>query len=53
MYKRQGLFGKGIGNATQSTHGFLPEAPTDFIFCVLAEEFGFVEMCIRDRDGPI
>lgn len=31
-----GLFGKGIGNATQSTHGFLPEAPTDFIFCVLA-----------------
>ena len=24
-----GLFGKGIGNATQSTHGFLPEAPTD------------------------
>ena len=37
-----GLFGKGIGNATQSTHGFLPEAPTDFIFCVLAEEFGFV-----------
>ncbi|MFR7495169.1 MAG: FtsW/RodA/SpoVE family cell cycle protein, partial [Adlercreutzia sp.] len=24
-----GLFGKGIGNSTQSTHGFLPEAPTD------------------------
>ena len=37
-----GLFGKGLLNATQSTHGFLPEAPTDFIFCVLAEEFGFV-----------
>jgi rod shape determining protein RodA len=37
-----GLFGKGIGNATQSQLGFLPEAPTDFIFCVLAEQFGFV-----------
>jgi rod shape determining protein RodA len=36
-----GLFGKGLGNATQSTLGFLPEAPTDFIFCVLAEQFGF------------
>lgn len=37
-----GLFGKGLGNATQSALGFLPEAPTDFIICVLAEEFGFV-----------
>ena len=37
-----GLFGKGLGNATQSSLGFLPEAPTDFIFCVLAEQFGFV-----------
>jgi len=37
-----GLFGKGLYNATQSTLGFLPEAPTDFIFCVLAEELGFV-----------
>ena len=36
-----GLFGKGLFCATQSTHGFLPEAPTDFIFCVLAEELGF------------
>lgn len=36
-----GLFGKGLLNATQSAHGFLPEAPTDFIFCVLAEELGF------------
>lgn len=37
-----GLFGKGFGAATQSTLGFLPEAPTDFIFCVLSEEFGFI-----------
>lgn len=37
-----GFAGKGLGNATQSTLGFLPEAPTDFIFCVLAEEFGFL-----------
>lgn len=37
-----GLFGKGLGASTQSALGFLPEAPTDFIFCVLAEEFGFV-----------
>ena len=37
-----GLFGKGLLNATQSSHGFLPEAPTDFIFCVLAEQLGFL-----------
>lgn len=37
-----GLLGKGFMNATQSTLGFLPEAPTDFVFCVLAEQFGFV-----------
>ena len=36
-----GLFGKGLGFSTQSALGFLPEAPTDFIFCVLAEELGF------------
>ncbi len=37
-----GLLGKGLLNASQSSLGFLPEAPTDFIFCVLAEQFGFV-----------
>ncbi len=36
-----GLFGKGLGFSTQSALGFLPEAPTDFIFCVLAEQLGF------------
>lgn len=37
-----GLFGKGIGNATQAGSGFLPEAHTDFVFALQAEEFGFV-----------
>ncbi len=36
-----GLFGKGLFQGTQHTLGLLPEAPTDFIFCVLAEELGF------------
>ena len=37
-----GLFGKGFMQGTQHNLGLLPEAPTDFIFCVLAEDFGFV-----------
>lgn len=37
-----GFFGKGVGNATQSGSGFLPEAHTDFIFALMSEEFGFV-----------
>jgi rod shape determining protein RodA len=37
-----GLLGKGIGHATQAGSGFLPEAHTDFVFALLAEEFGFV-----------
>lgn len=37
-----GLLGKGIGGATQASNGFLPEAQTDFVFALLAEEFGFV-----------
>ncbi|SES62095.1 rod shape determining protein RodA [Olsenella sp. KH3B4] len=37
-----GFFGKGIGGATQAGNGFLPEAQTDFVFALLAEEFGFV-----------
>ena len=39
---RGGIFGKGLFASTQSSLGFLPEAPTDFIFCVLAEELGFM-----------
>ena len=37
-----GLFGKGFGQGTQSQLQFLPEKHTDFIFVVLAEEFGLV-----------
>lgn len=37
-----GVTGKGYMNAGQATLGYLPEAPTDFIFCVLAEELGFM-----------
>ena len=36
-----GIYGKGWLNGTQSHLEFLPERTTDFIFAVLAEEFGF------------
>ncbi len=36
-----GLTGKGLGHGTQTQLGFLPESHTDFIFSVIAEEFGF------------
>lgn len=37
-----GMFGVGLFNGTQATYGYLPEAHTDFIFCVLCQELGFV-----------
>ena len=37
-----GIFGKGFLNGTQSHLNFLPEMQTDFIFTLLAEEFGIV-----------
>jgi rod shape determining protein RodA len=37
-----GLFGKGFLLGTQSHLSFLPERQTDFIFTMLAEEFGLV-----------
>ncbi len=37
-----GLTGKGYGEGSQTQLGYLPARQTDFIFSVLAEEFGFV-----------
>jgi rod shape determining protein RodA len=36
-----GFWGRGFLRGTQTKLAFLPEYHTDFIFCVLAEEFGF------------
>ena len=37
-----GLTGKGFLNGTQTTFGFVPEQSTDFIFCTVGEEWGFI-----------
>lgn len=37
-----GLFGKGFMQGSQSHLSFLPEKQTDFIFTMLAEEFGLI-----------
>ncbi len=37
-----GLTGKGFLGGTQTTFGFVPEQSTDFIFCTVGEEWGFV-----------
>ena len=37
-----GFFGKGFLKGSQSQLGFLPEKTSDFIFSVVAEEWGFV-----------
>ncbi len=36
-----GLFGEGFLNSKQNEFNFLPEADTDFIFSIYAEQFGF------------
>ncbi len=41
-----GLWGKGWFKGTQSHLEFLPERSTDFIFAVLAEEFGLVGVIV-------
>lgn len=36
------LFGKGLGQGTQSGLRFLPERHTDFLFATLSEDLGFI-----------
>ncbi|WP_317899703.1 rod shape-determining protein RodA [Aurantibacillus circumpalustris] len=37
-----GLMGKGYLKGTQTKYDFVPEQDTDFIFCTVGEEWGFV-----------
>ena len=37
-----GLSGKGFLNGTQTRFDFVPEQSTDFIFCTIGEEWGFI-----------
>jgi len=37
-----GIYGKGFMQGTQTQLRFLPEQQTDFIFCVISEEFGLL-----------
>ncbi|MBR2492223.1 MAG: rod shape-determining protein RodA [Paludibacteraceae bacterium] len=37
-----GLTGKGYLNGTQTKLNYVPEQDTDFIFCTIAEEWGFI-----------
>lgn len=40
------LWGRGLGHGTQSQLNYIPEKHTDFIFAMIAEEMGFVGVCI-------
>ena len=37
-----GFWGKGFLEGTQTKYDFIPEQSTDFIFCTVGEEWGFV-----------
>jgi rod shape determining protein RodA len=37
-----GFAGKGFLNGTQTKYNFVPEQSTDFIFCTVGEEWGFI-----------
>jgi len=39
------LYGKGFARGSQAKLNFLPEKHTDFVFAMIAEEFGFVVVC--------
>jgi len=44
-FGRGGWFGEGLGNSVQKLE-YLPEAHTDFIMAILAEELGFIGVSI-------
>lgn len=44
-FGRGGWFGEGLGNSIQKLY-FLPEAHTDFVLAIVAEEFGFVGVSV-------
>lgn len=44
-YGRGEIFGQGLGNSIQKLE-YLPEAHTDFVMAVLAEEFGFIGIAL-------
>jgi cell division protein FtsW len=44
-YGRGEIFGQGLGNSIQKLE-YLPEAHTDFVMAVLAEEFGFIGIAV-------
>jgi len=37
-----GFYGKGFLQGTQTKYNFVPEQSTDFIFCTVGEEWGFI-----------
>lgn len=40
------LIGRGFQNGTQTKMGFVPEQHTDFIFCTIGEEWGFLGVIV-------
>jgi len=44
-FGRGGFFGEGLGNSIQKLY-FLPEAHTDFVLAIVAEEFGFLGVSV-------
>lgn len=41
-----GFWGRGLGDGSQGQLRFLPESQTDFVFAVIAEELGFIGVCL-------
>lgn len=41
-----GILGQGLGHGSQTQYGFLSEPHTDFIFAVVAEEFGLIGISV-------